>query len=138
MSVKNLSLIAVAAILGCAPATGISSTSDMPAVPRKANFLTAEEITTAHAENGTAYDALSRLRPNWLASRGAVSSNPEVSPFATVFVDGQRYGDLNSLRNIQASDVADMRYYSITEAGATFGLRGGTGGVIEIRMRVRD
>jgi len=96
MSVKHLYLVAVAAIIGCAPAGGTSGTSGASAAPRRADYLTAEEIVAA---------------------------------------DGQPYGDLNSLRNIPAYDVGDVRYYDVTQAGARFGVRGGPGGVIEVRMK---
>ena len=135
MSVKHLYLVAVAAIMACAPASGTSGTSRTSAVPRRANILTAEEIVAANADVATAYDALSRLRPNWLAAHGVSSFNTPGTELAIVFVDGQQYGGLNSLRNIQAYDVADIRYYDVTEAGAKFGLHGGTGGVIEVRMK---
>ena len=137
MSVKHLYLVAVTAIFACAPAGGTSGTSPS-AAPRRADFLTAEEIVGANADVGTAYDALSRLRPNWLAAHGATSFNPAGNGFAIVFVDGQRYGDINSLRNIEAYQVADIRYYDVTQAGARFGLRGGSGGVIEVRIKLRD
>jgi len=138
MSVKHLYLIAVAAILGCTPGSGTSGTSGTSAVPRKANLLTAEEIVAANADVATAYDALSRLRPLWLSPRGATSFNTPDTDLPTVFVEGQLYGDLNSLRNIQAYHVADIRYYNSAEAGGIFGLRGGTAGVIEVRLKVRD
>jgi len=137
IAVAPLYLIAVAAILGCAPASGTSGTSGTPAPPRRGSVLTAEEITAAHADVATAYDAVARLRPNWLAAHGAMSSNSQVSEFATVFVDGQQYGDINALRNIPAYHVKDIRYYDITEAGAKFGLLAGTGGAIEVSTRLR-
>ncbi|HEV2017337.1 MAG TPA: hypothetical protein VGQ98_03405, partial [Gemmatimonadaceae bacterium] len=55
---------------------------------------------------------------------------------ATVFVDGQAYGDINSLRTIPTYHVSDVRYYNITEAGARFGIKGGSGGVIEVTMNL--
>ena len=127
MSVRHLYLIAVAAILGCAPAGGTPGTST---APRRSNVLTDEEIVAVRADITNVYDAVARLRPNWLAPHGSMG-------YAMVFVDGQQYGDLNSLRNIQAYHVADIRYYNSAEAGGKFGLRGGTGGVIEIRTRTR-
>lgn len=133
IAVAPFYLIAVAAILGCAPA----STSGTPAAPRSGSLLTAGEIAAAHADVNTAYDAVARLRPNWLAAHGAMSSNSQVSEFATVFVDGQQYGDINALRNIPAYHVKDIRYYDITEAGAKFGLLAGTGGAIEVSTRLR-
>ena len=123
MSVKHLYALAVAAVFGCAH--GSNASDDVPPLPtlRKAVFISSDEIKTAHADVGTAYDAVSRLRPNWR--------------YATVFVDGQRHGGIDSLRDIPASEVADIRYYDITEAGATFGFKA-TGGVIDVRMRVQD
>jgi hypothetical protein len=138
MPIKHLYLIAVAAILGCAPASGTSDTSVAGIVPRRGNYLSGEEILEAKADVGTAYDAVSRLRPAWLASHGPTSFNAEGTGFAIVFVEGQPYGDLASLRNIAAYHVGDMRYYNVTEAGGKFGLRGGNSGVIEIRMKVRE
>ena len=134
MSVKHLYLLAAAAIIGCAPASATSGKSHTSAVPRRANFLAAAEILSAHADNMTAYDALARLRPNWLNSHGMTSFDPRGSEFAVVFVDGHPYGGLNSLHEIPAYQVADFRYYDVTEAGATFGLKAGTGGGIEVRM----
>ena len=137
MSVKYLYLVTLAAILGCAPASNTSGTQGIPGMHRNAKVLTADEIEAAHADVRTAYDAVARLRPNWLASHGAMSSDAGLNPFASVWVDGQLYGELSALRDIPAYQVADLRYYDITEAGAKFGLRAGTGGAIEVRSRVK-
>ena len=125
MSVKHRYVVAVVAILGCAAgASGASAT------PRRGSFLPAEEIAAAHADITTAYDAVARLRPNWLAARGPAE-------FASVFVDGQPYGKLQSLRNIPAYNVASVRYYDVTQSTARFGTRGGSAGAIEVTMRTR-
>ena len=119
--------MAVAAILGCAAnAPGTSPTH------RSDSLLTAEEIATAHADITTAYDAVGRLRPNWLAAHGP-------SAYARVFVDGQKYGDgdLSSLRNIQGYSVASIRYYDMTQSGARFGVQAGDAGAIEVTMKAR-
>ena len=129
MSVKHLYLLAVAATLACAPASGTSGSSG---IPRRANVLTAEEIVAAYADAASAYDAIARLRPNWLVAHGVAAHGSE---YAAVFLDGQKYGDLASLRNIPASHVGDVRYYDVTQAGATFGIKGDTGGVIEVKSK---
>ena len=134
MSLRHLYLIAVAALLGCASA---ANTPGTPPMGRNPKILTASEIAIAHADANTAYDAVARLRPNWLASHGAMSSDNSVSPYATVWLDGQLYGDPSALRNIPAYQVEDIRYYDITEAGGKFGLRAGVGGAIEVRSRVK-
>jgi len=129
MTVKHLYLVGIAAILGCA-STGTSASA-----PRTGNYLNADDIATAHADITTAYDAISRLRPNWLAPHGAMASDPSISQSATVYLDGQMYGAIETLKNIPAYYVAEIRYYDVTQAGARFGLRGGTAGVIEVRMK---
>jgi hypothetical protein len=134
MSVRILYFIALGAIVGCATAGGKSGPTTLTG---KANFLGAEEITNAFADARSAYDAIARLRPNWLASRGVTSmvDGGAGTDFAVVFVDGQRYGDLQSLRQIQAFQVGSAQYYDVTQAGATFGIRGGASGVIEIKLK---
>ncbi len=140
MSVKHLYLVVAVAALGCA--SGGSDPGTLPNAPtsRKNNVLTFEEISGAHADVATAYDAVARLRPNWLASHGVTSTvaNGGGTEYATVYVDGQPYGDITALRNIPAYHVGEFRYYNITEAGAKFGLRGGSSGVIDVIMNLQS
>lgn len=131
MLLRNLLLVAVVIMIGCAH----SNDTSRVAVPRPANLLIAGEIAAANADAATLYDAIARLRPNWLAVHGVSTLNTGATDYAIVYVDGHRYGDLESLRNIQAFLVANVRYYDVTEAGAMFGVRGGTGGVIDVKMK---
>jgi hypothetical protein len=94
--------------------------------------LSAEEMASAHADVSSLYEAIARLRPNWLAPRGTMSSSTSGSNYAQVFVDDQLVGDINALRNINAYQVGDVRYYDVSQAGARFGLRAGTNGAIEV------
>lgn len=128
MSARLVYLLAAAALVGCA------STGANPRVsPQSASVLTAEDISSAHADATTAYDAIARLRPNWLAPKGVTSGNYNAdTQYATVFLDGQLYGNLQTLRNIAAYNVGMIRYYDVTQAGARFGIRGGASGVIEV------
>lgn len=130
MSVRHLYLMAVAAILGCGPPQ--PDLSGASALPKSGTLLTGVEMAAAKADNGTAYEAISRLRPNWLAPRGTMSSNVDASQYATVFLDGQQFGTIDALRRIAAYNIANIRYHDITQAGARFGIRGGMGGVIEV------
>ena len=130
MSVSRLYLAAVVAVMACA--SGGTQGGQTPT--RRSNMLTAVEIVQANADVNTAYDAIARLRPNWLASHGSVSSS-ETGSFASVWVDGQQVGDLSALRRIPAYQVGVIEYFDITQAGARFGLRAGAGGAIEVRMK---
>jgi len=141
MSVKYFYLVTVAAIMGCGPAPAATSGTLPPGVlPRRPNILTLDEIVAAHADATNAYDAIARLRPNWLASHGVTTTlaGGGGTEYATVYVDGQPYGDITSLRNIPAYHVSEFRYYNITEAGAKFGLRGGSSGVIDVIMNLQS
>jgi len=133
VSVKYLYPLAIAAILGCTQ--NASDVDGGRPAPIRTSVLTAEEITNTHADQNTAYDAVARLRPNWLAPHGAMSANPNTSPYASVFVDGQLQGDVNSLKTIPAYYLESVRYYDVTQAGAKFGIRAGTTGAIEVSMK---
>lgn len=135
MSVKLFYLIAGAAIFGCAPSVGTSEMAPASA-PRKANILTADEIAAAEADATTALDALQRLRPIWLTARGPNSFYGSGTDLPTLFIDGQQFHDTAPLRTIQANQVADIRYYRPDEAGAVFGIRAGSAGAIEVRLKV--
>ena len=134
MSVKHLHMVAIAAIVGCATST--SGTSNISGTPRSGSALTVEEIAAFNTEGRTAYDVVSRLRPTWLRARGV---EPRVmasdsSEYALVVVDGHPLGRIGALRDIQAYQLSDMRYYDPSEAGAKFAERGASG-VIEVRLK---
>lgn len=134
MTFKHLYLIAALPILACGPSGSASSNSGIPAPRRTMTFLASEEILTANLDHGNLYDAISRLRPNWLG-RGTKSYDPPTTELAVVFVDGSRLGEIESLRSIDANQMENARYYSAAEAGPRFGLQGGLSGVIEVTMK---
>ena len=131
MSARIFYSLAAAALFGCA------STGTNPKVSgQSASVLTAEEISTAHADATTAYDAIARLRPNWLAPKGPTSGYYNSgTDRPTIFLDGQPFGDITTLRNIAGYNVGVARYYDVTQAGAKFGIRGGSSGVIEVQSK---
>ena len=130
MASRRLCMIAVAVALACSPA---AVTPGGSAPRRSSTLLTAAEIRDANLDLGTAFDVISRLRPNWL-SHVTESNNPPRREFARVFVDGRFYGELESLRNIDASQIGEVRFYSAAES-ARFGLEAGLSGVIEITIK---
>ena len=127
--------LAVALVLACA--SGGVPDPTVTANTRRTSILSAEEIENAHADITNAYDAIARLRPNWLLPHGITSgqNNGAGTEYALVYVDGQNYGDINTLRGIPAYHVGSIRYWDVTQAGARFGIRAGSSGVIEIAMK---
>lgn len=88
------------------------------------------EIDSVHALN--AYDAVRRLRPQFLTFRGPVSLDPRQPPAVpNVYVDNMFYGDVTTLRNIAAATIESITFYSAAEAQYAFG-RGNAAGVISI------
>ena len=103
--------------------------------------LTAEEIAGASVQN--AYEAVQKLRPQFLASRGAVSTRASVTPGAeadprntragvVVYIDGVRAGDARVLHSIPTTSVIEIRYVSGVDATTKYGTGHG-GGVLEVK-----
>jgi len=127
MKVRTVHLGVLLSVTACATA-GAPSTG----VRRDPNVLTAEEITMSH--ESTAYDAVARLRPLFLKTRGRSTINGTQNDYATVFVDGQRYGDLNTLHSIVAAQVVEIRFLGSGDAVGKYGMQYGSG-VIDVRTR---
>jgi hypothetical protein len=133
MLARHLYLVAIAAALGCATASTTHDTgTGTAAVRRNPNLITAEEIATINVAN--AYEAVERLRPNFLRSRGRTTLTANAIEYPNVYLNRQRYGDIGQLRNILASTVREIRYYSPAEAGTQFGLDNANG-VIEVTLK---
>jgi nucleotide-binding universal stress UspA family protein len=97
------------------------------------NVISRSELDAAGSV--TAYDAIQRLRPNFLRDRGPVSLvNVSARPQAVVFVDQTEYGTLESLRTFAASRLEEVRFFPGAEAATRFGSVYGSG-VIQIKLR---
>jgi hypothetical protein len=82
--------------------------------------ITAADIATINA--ASAYDAVVKLRANFLQSRGVNSfMQPVRSTRPIVFIDGMEVGTLFELRSIPAGDVAEIRFLSSGEATIRYG-----------------
>ena len=122
---KSLMLVVFALTIGLAGcASGGGGGSD-GAPRRSTNRIVADELATLQQLD--CYQAIQRLRPNWLRTRG--SSPPQI------LVDGSRQsGGLDLLRSYRAADVEEMRFISGTDATTRFGT-GFDGGAIMLTTR---
>lgn len=127
MSSSRTRLLVLLLSLACAaPATRPRGGGDP-------QLITEEEVEASRAP--TAYEVIQKLRANFLSYRGETSFNRNDSqPYPTVYLDGQQYGPLGSLRNIPASQVSTIRLYRSWEATTKFGT-GNMGGVIAVTTR---
>jgi hypothetical protein len=96
-----------------------------------ADILAEDEINALHV--ASAYDVVTRTRPAYLHSRGReYSSDSRLAPIpAHVFMDDTYYGDINTLRSVPASQLAQVRFYQSYEAQYKFG-SDHMGGVIQL------
>ena len=111
------------------------STRQSAAVPTSRNLVSREELTATNAR--MVYQALERVRPSWLTSRGPANMGnvrEATEAVANVYISGSRMGDLEFLKQVYVSDVHEVRFWGPGEAGAKFGM-GNPRGVIEIIPR---
>src|SRR5712671_3279670 len=105
----------------------------IPGRAADSQLITQEEVEAS--QEPTAFEVIQKLRANFLSYRGETSFNKNNSqPYPTVYLDGQQFGPLGSLRSIPASHVATVRLYRSWEATTKFGT-GNMGGVIAITTR---
>jgi hypothetical protein len=122
MSGRPFFVLTLAAMLACA-----SSGTGGTAVHREPNLITEQEIQASAESN--AFDVVTRLRPMFLKTRGRSTIITGSSEYASVFLDGQYYGELGSLRNIVANQIHEIRYLSGPDAVSKYGMRYGSGAV---------
>jgi hypothetical protein len=94
--------------------------------------LTQSELAAVNTDN--LYDAIAKLRPEWLASRGATSVTDASPTSVDVYMNGTLLGKADYMRNVRLLDVGSVRYWDAGQASARFGM-GHPRGVIEITRK---
>jgi len=94
--------------------------------------ITEEEIAATTAIN--AYEVVQKLRGNFLSNRGKTTILGKSSSTPVVYVDGVRYGEILSLRNITSTTIQSIRLYRAWEAQQKYG-NDVMGGVIEVTTK---
>lgn len=101
--------------------------------PEDPEIITQDQIIASRATS--AYDVIKKLHGNFLSYRGRTSFIDSASSMPQVFMDDQIYGPISSLRNIPASQIAEIRLYRAWEAVLKYGT-GLPGGAIAIKSRL--
>jgi hypothetical protein len=122
-----LGLLLAVALDGCAPrgTTGTRSGS-------RSTTLTQEQLASANSDN--LYDAIVKLRPEWLTTRGPSSVTDIAPASADVYMAGSMLGKTEYLKEVRLADVSEVRYWDAGSASARFGM-GHPRGVIEITRK---
>lgn len=122
-----LTLIALTSLVACARPAAQSGDAR-----GSNNVLTVAQLSAANTEN--LYDAINRLRPNWLTSRGPTSVTNSTPTEVSVFMGGSFLGHSEYLKEIRVLDVTEVRYWDAGSASARFGA-GHPRGVIELTRK---
>lgn len=119
--------LSTACLAGCASA---------PSQPQSArsnrNSLTGTQLASANTNN--LYDAIAKLRPDWLSSRGPTSVTDATPTSVSVFMNGSLLGKAEYLKQLGVLDVTEVRYWDAASASARFGM-GHPRGVIELTRK---
>jgi hypothetical protein len=121
MRTRYLGTAMAGIILACASA----GTAGGPS--HSTNVLTREEIASASVTN--AYDAVQRLRPQFLRQHGATTFSASESGYPTVYLNRHRYGDISMLKQIEISAILEIHYYTPTEAANRFAVSSPSGAI---------
>jgi hypothetical protein len=126
------SVSALVAVVLSVAACHSANAWDAPSPSR--NVITRVEIEQSRANS--AWDAVVKLRGNFMASRGANSLLVKVNKEPTVYLDDVEYGNLGTLKQIPASAVAEIRFIEGWNAETKYG-PGHAAGIIQVYTRVQ-
>ena len=114
---------ACASLLACASSSGTTSRHS------SRDVILREELFRASASN--AYDAVERLRPQFLRTRGRASITAQGTESRGVLLDDRPFGTVAQLREIDLSQIEEIRFLSAAEAQQKYGM-GYVGGAIVV------
>ena len=123
-------LIALLLLLAAIPTLGgCSHATAQGATPGSSNVLTQEQLAATNSAN--LYDAIAKLRPDWLTRRGPTSLSDPTPASVSVFMNGTLLGKVDYLAQMRVLDATAVRYWEAATASVRFGM-GHPRGVIEI------
>jgi hypothetical protein len=149
-SKRNLvvALVLAAGLALTAPAPLVAQDAQKQAAPKKErDRIVRDELQQPNMKEKDLYTAIRALRPHFLQPPRGSSSMRSVGaeadqrtvglrvelPKAQVMIDGNKAGDLEILKTLQADQVEEVRYMSPNQAGNEFGL-GYEGGLIQVKL----
>lgn len=133
-----VSRVLVAAILiatmGCTHQRGGTDPAVPPPITRDSDVITAQELEDPSVRGDNALDAVRRLRPRFLASRGRQTINAG-SGTLLVSTNGGPLRGLSDLSRLRSHEVAEIRYLSPSDAAQRFGTAAGSSPVLLVTSK---
>jgi hypothetical protein len=104
------------------------------AAPMPAHYMIgADELS--HATEISLYDAIRRLRPNFLTARGHPAYGAPETTELSLYVNGVRMDSIEDLRRISCAEVAMVRFYEPQYANTRFPGHNNAGGAIDVTLK---
>jgi hypothetical protein len=122
---------------GCSSSGGGgTSAAARPGGSRQQDVISESEISSRATDASNALQIVQKLRPQMLRSRGLVSPNDMTgeASMPKVYVDNVSYGAIESLANINAAQVKEIKFIKGPDATTTWGT-GHMGGVILVTTK---
>lgn len=123
--------LAALAAFGLAAANGCASAGANTTPRAQRNIVTVEEL--AQAGDVSLYEALQRLRPQFLRGRTATATAAEVIP-VTVYIGDLRMEGVEHLREVMVRTVKQVQYLEPQQANARFGGNNASGALLVTMM----
>lgn len=131
-------LCAVAVLLSVAACAGNNSSAARATgneAARSSDIITAAELSNPTVVAGNALEAVRRLRPRFLTTRGSGSIRTSDAGSVHVSLDGGPLQALSFLSRMRPAEIAEIRYLSASQAAQQFGTASGTGGVMLVKTK---
>jgi len=97
--------------------------------------ISASELAGLSVSSGDALEAVRRLRPRFLATRGAGSVRIAGAGTVHISIDGGPLLSLNVLSRMRPAELSEIRHLSASEAAQRFGTASGSGAVLLVKTR---
>lgn len=124
---KFLLLAALLALPACGGSSGTKAGSSR-------DLISEEEIKSIPAAN--AFEVVQKLRPSFFSTRGPQSMLLTNANNPIVYLNGTRFGDLQSLKSIHVESIKEIKLIRPSDAGALYG-PDHNGGVIAVKTQER-
>jgi hypothetical protein len=134
---RRVLAVAMVMLAACASAGGGATGGNVAAKVQNPSVISTEEIEASSGTN--AYEVIQRLRPNFLRTRGAVHGTPGATNAIetvdlVVYLNENRLGASDQLRQIAKGDIREIRYFNSSEATTKWGT-GHSAGAIQVVSR---
>jgi hypothetical protein len=129
--------VVLSGVAGCARGTVESARPETPSnrAERDADVISAAALADPGVSSGDVLEAVRRLRPQFLMSRGSVSILRRSAGVVHASIDFGPLMSVDNLKRMRVAEVTEIRYLNGRDAALRFGTSASSGGVIVVTSR---